>query len=293
MDKISELFFQTLTPEILSTKDYVDWDTINFKVKKLRREIALLQSLDKDNPINDLADLLNKEPKILKVLQLLIANTPSEIYFDTPGKYIHFDEDIERIKKDKNRVTKIAEIFVEMGLVEFLKEVKSVEDIVKGVLLGLEPNVRKNRRGKKLEKVIEDLVRNTIEKIDRERNLNLTFQPQMYVNLEKGRKKIDYVVLKDNAQVIGIEVNFYSTSGSKPSEVLERAYPEVQQSLKRKNIGFIVITDGKGWNKMKPVIETAHSKLKYLMNIKMAKNGELEKAILEMLNKVSQNQLRK
>ncbi len=285
-------FFNTLTPEILSPKDYIEWNTINSKLKKLQKAIKLLetslQQWDKNDPKNDLANLLHTNPEILKVLQLLIANTPNEIYFDTPGKYIHFKEDIEKIKNDKNRATEVAAIFVEMGLVQFLTQAKSIEDIVKGVLLGLEPNVRKNRRGKKLEDEMEHIVKNTIDKINKEKNFNLSFKSQMYVNLRKGRKKIDYVIIKDNIPVIGIEVNFYSTSGSKPSEVLERAYPNLEQSLKEKSIGLIVITDGKGWNKMKPVIETAYSKLRYLMNLKMAKQDYLKKAILEILSSQSQ-----
>jgi len=42
----------------------------------------LLQSLDKDNPVEDLTDLLHDNPKVLKVLQLLIAHTPEKIFFD-------------------------------------------------------------------------------------------------------------------------------------------------------------------------------------------------------------------
>ncbi len=34
---------------------------------------------------------------------------------------------------------------------------------------------------------------------------------------------------------------------------------------------------------MKKVIQTAYGKLHYLMNIRQAKNGELEKAILDIL----------
>jgi len=142
---------------------------------------------------------------------------------------------------------------------------------------------RKNRRGTKLKAVINKTISSTIKKINKEKGLNLSFEPQMYVDLANERKKIDYVILQNGKQKIAIEVNFYSTSGSKPSEVLGRAYPEVQENLKKKGLGFIVITDGIGWESMKPVISTAYEKLDYLINIKQAKSGELEKAILELL----------
>lgn len=284
MNKKALQFFQTLTPEILSPSDYVNWEVINKKVKILRREIALLQSLDKSNPVEDLTDLLHKNPKLLKVLQILIAHTPQKIFFADKDKYIDFKEDEKVVAGDIKRAKAIAEIFVEMGLVEFLKEVRSVEDIVKGVLIGLEPNARKNRRGSKLESVLDSLIASTIEKINKQHKADLAFEPQMYVDLANERKKIDYVVLQKGRPKIAIEVNFYSTSGSKPSEVLGRAYPEVQTNLKKKGLGFIVITDGIGWESMRPVISTAYEKLNYLMNIKQARGGELEKVITMILD---------
>lgn len=283
MNKKALQFFQTLTPEILSPSDYVNWEVINRKVKVLRREIALLQSLDKSNPVEDLTDLLHKNPKLLKVLQILIAHTPQKIFFDDKDKYIDFKEDEKVVAGDIKRAKAIAEIFVAMGLVEFLKEVRSVEDIVKGVLIGLEPNARKNRRGSKLESVLDSLIASTIEKINKKYKTGLAFEPQMYVDLANERKKIDYVILQNGKPKIAIEINFYSTSGSKPSEVLGRAYPEVQTNLKKKGLGFIVITDGIGWESMRPVIYTAYEKLDYLMNIKQARDNMLELAIIELL----------
>ncbi len=283
MNQKVELFFQTITPEILSPEDYTDWDAIRKKVKELRREIALLQSLDKDNPVEDLTDLLHHTPNVLKVLQLLVAHTPRKILFDDKNKYIDFKEDLKEVANNIERAKSVAGIFVEMGLVDFLKEAKSIEDVVKGVLLGLEPNSRKNRRGKKVEAVISKLISSTIEEINKERGLNLSFENQMYVSLPNERKGIDHIILQDGKPRIAIEVNFYSTSGSKPSEVLGRAYPEVQESLRKKGIGFIVITDGLGWEKMRPVITTAYEKLDHLMNIKQAKSGELYRAILKLL----------
>ncbi len=267
----------------MSPRDYTDWDTIRKKVKELRREIALLQSLDKDNPVEDLTDLLHNTPEILKVLQLLVAHTPRKILFDDKDKYIDFKTDLEKIATSKKRAKAVAKIFIEMGLVDFLREVRSVEDVIKGVLLGLEPNSRKNRRGKKVEDVISELISSTIKKINKEHNLHLTYENQMYIDLQSERKGIDHVILQDNKPIIAIEVNFYSTSGSKPSEVLGRAYPEVQENLRKKGISFIVITDGLGWESMRPVIATAYEKLDYLMNIKQAKSGKLYQAILELV----------
>lgn len=103
----AESFFQTLTPGILSPNEYVDWERINGKVKEMRREIALIQSLDKENPVEDLTDLFQENPNILKVLQLLIAHTPTEIYFDDVKKHIHFKKDLKIISTDIERLFNI------------------------------------------------------------------------------------------------------------------------------------------------------------------------------------------
>ena len=276
-------FFNSITPEILSPSDYVNWSKINKKVRSLRREIALLQSLDIESPILDLADLLHNHPKILNVLKLLIAHTPDKIFFNDKEKFIDFKKDILNVKNNFDRSKEIALIFIEMGLIDFLKEVKNIEDVIKGVLIGLEPNVRKNRRGKKLEAEINFLISETIDIINKENDTHISYKSQVSIDLINERKKLDYVILNKEKPLIAIEVNFYSTSGSKPSEVLGRAYPEVQNNLKKKGIGFIVITDGIGWEKMKPVITTAYEKLDYLMNIQQAKKGALKQAILELL----------
>ena len=276
-------FFETITPEILSPADYTDWAAVEAKVNNLRREIALLNSLDKKNPITDLTDLLHTTPRILLVLQLLVAHTPQKIFFNDSSMCIDFKLDLGTVAANEGRAKQIAEIFVEMGLLQFLQRVRSIEDLVRGVFIGLEPNVRKNRRGTKLEMLLNDLVSVAAVSVNRDLNLSLAFERQMYVDLVHERKKVDYVISEDGKPKIAIEVNFYSTSGSKPSEVLGRAYPEVQQHLREKGIGFIVITDGIGWNEMKPVIRTAFDKLDHIMNIKQARAGGLETAIKTLL----------
>src|SRR5579862_2193918 len=151
-DKASA-FFQSITPEILDPSEYTDWKGIEAKIKPLRREIALVQSIDKSNPITDLADLLVKHHGILKVLQILVAHTPDRIYFSDPRQTIDFKADMTKLANGPERIRRakaISKVFWKMGLMDFLACVKNVEDVVKGALVGLEPNARKNRRGAKL-----------------------------------------------------------------------------------------------------------------------------------------------
>ena len=65
----ANVFFETLTPEILDPADFVDWDGIRKEMHPIRREIALLKSVDLSNPTVDLGDLICKNPAMLNVLQ--------------------------------------------------------------------------------------------------------------------------------------------------------------------------------------------------------------------------------
>lgn len=282
MSKVSS-FFETITPEILTPAEYVDWDKIRSKIRDIRRETALLHSLDLTDPESDLSDLLNKHPRILLVLKLLVAHTPDVLLFRDRNKYVDFRKDLRAVAHDRDRARAIADIFGEMGLFDFLKEVRSVEDVLKGVLIGLEPNVRKNRRGYALEQLTRGVVMTSVSDVRIRTRLNIMVEAQMTVDLEHEKKKVDYVVLVDDVPRVAIEVNFYSTSGSKPSEVLTRAYPDAQNNLRKAGMGLIVLTDGIGWEKMKPVISTAFGKLDHLMNMKQAKEGALADALLGIL----------
>jgi type II restriction enzyme len=278
-----DIFVRSITYDILPIDKYVEWDVVNRKVHQLRREIALLESLDKKDSQNDLVDILLKFPFTLNVLKLLIAHTPEDIWF-ADGRHIIFSEDKVRLEKgDTNRAKEIAQMFSDMGLFVFLSEVKSVHDLVKGVLIGLQPNSRKNWRGSVLEDRIKRLLQNILDSIKEETGITLTFKSQININLEHGKKKVDYVILKKGDIIAVIEVNFYSTSGSKPSEVLERAYPDLQTHLKKMGLPLIVITDGKGWLRMRNSIERALYTLDHCLTIKQVESGALKQILLNTI----------
>lgn len=282
MSKSVSNFFATLTPEILSPSDFVNWDGIRKTMHPIRREIALLKSVDLANPVADLGELINKNPAMLKVLQLLIAHTPDSIEF-RDGRKCVFDEDMTAVSSDLNRAKSIAQMFVDVGLPQFLSELNDVGDVVKGVLVGLQPNSRKSLRGKAMEREVTRIVESVVAEIRNETGRLVAFDKQMYIELPPDRKKVDNLIVLDGNPKIAIETNFYSTAGSKPSETLNRAYPDIQGLLRRQGVDFIVVTDGLGWTKMKPTIEKAFTTLTCVMNLHQAEEGEMKKAISRFL----------
>lgn len=283
MNNNLQLFTQSITPDIIPVNRFVDWNSINGKIKTLRREIALIESIDKSEPLNDLKEILLTNSNALDVLKLLIAHTPDRVFF-SDGRHIDFIEDKKKIAAgDKKRASEIAKIFKEIGLFEFLNEVRSVRDVVKGVLIGLQPNSRKSWRGLIFEERIKNMLEKVLVSVEATTGIRLSYKSQVTIDLIQGQKVLDYMLFNGNEPTAAIEVNFYSTSGSKPSEVLERAYPDLERNLKKSKIPLIVISDGIGWLKMQKSIERALGLLSNLMTIKQAEEGMLEKIIIELV----------
>jgi type II restriction enzyme len=283
MNNNLQLFIQNITPDIIPVDRFVDWNSINKKINLLRREIALLESIDRSRPLEDLTDILLTNCSTLDVLKLLISHTPERVYF-SDGRFIDFIEDKTKIiSGNKKRAYEIAKMFHDMSLFVFLAEVKSVRDVVKGVLIGLQPNSRKSWRGMLFEEKIKNMIGKVLVSVENSTGIKLSCEPQVNIDLKRGKKVLDYMIFKRNKPVAAIEVNFYSTSGSKPSEVLERAYPDLEKNLKDIKIPLIVITDGMGWLKMQKSIERSLRLLSHLMTIKQAERGRLEKILVDLI----------
>ena len=277
------LFVESITPDILPIDKYVDWGKIQAEVKSLETEIQLLKRLEYSKFKEKLPDLLLELPAVLEILRLLVAHTPDDVWF-SDGRSIDFKAASTALKKgDRTTALTISDIFYDMGLPQFLKSVESINDIIRGVLIGLETHARKSRRGSLLELRIDSLIKTVLAKLSKHSQVNLECKKRIKINLKNGQKELDFLLISGDNPKIAVEVNFYSTGGSKPSEVLERAYPDLQHNLKESNIGFIVITDGKGWFKMKPALDRSLQNLTHCMTIKQAEEGQFEEAVLRIL----------
>lgn len=272
-------FIATLSPDVLSSKTFIDWTRIHEFLEDYRREIALIGSLSKDKPVEDLADLLLRFPRILLLLQQLIASSSDDLGL-ADGFLVDFKKDQVLLKAGgAERAGQIAKTFAAVGLVDELLAMKSVFDYSKGVLVGLEPNKHKNRRGEVFQSQVGALLEQAIAGCNKE----LPFELQMRQGRETGMmvksrarpKYPDFAVFSTQQarMEIAVEANFYVASGSKPLETLTSAYPEVQRNLAQQGISLIVISDGTGWKRMRSALSVALQELKYPMNLALARGG--------------------
>lgn len=165
-----------------------------------------------------------------------------------------------------------------------LCQMDSATDYLLGVEVGLDTNARKNRSGLFLERMVTE----TLEELSA-RNPGLVFVEQKkfgYVEEEYKVKipptlrdrKFDYAVI-NQGKATNVEVNFYSGTGSKPSEIVS-SYINRNEVLSSAGWKFVWLTDGQGWKKMQKPFHIGVENISYVINTNLLRNRLLEKIIV-------------
>ena len=264
---------------------YVDFEKIYKNVDKIKIELNILNSLiGSKNIEEEFKNILIKYPETLECIPVLLAIRSNEIFVkDEINEYLFkFDKMVYSIS-DYVRFMK------ESGLFDLLQNhiINNLHDYVLGIEVGLDSNGRKNRGGH----LMENLVENYIEKAgfikgknyfkemylkDIERKWNLDLSSMSGNNI--STKRFDFVI-KTDSQVYVIEANFYTGGGSKLNETARSYKMLAQESKKVKNVTFIWITDGIGWNSARKNLEETFNVLDTMYNISDLEKGVLEKLI--------------
>lgn len=164
-----------------------------------------------------------------------------------------------------NSVDVVLTFLKETGLQSFLQSgrVKNLVDYVFGVEVGLDSNARKNRGGDTFADTIASILNKNGIKYQRE--VYSDNFPELEV-LGLDRKRFDFY-LKTKSTAYFMEVNFYNTGGSKPSEIA-RAYALLSSEINSvSNCEFVWITDGQGWLDAKKALGEAFVEVPRLYNL--------------------------
>ncbi|MCX8104213.1 MAG: type II restriction endonuclease, partial [Candidatus Bipolaricaulota bacterium] len=134
-------------------------------------------------------------------------------------------------------------------------------------------------------RVFESKVLSKIEEIlnhfSQSENLELAFKKHHTISKNGKNKELDGAIFYLNKLIIGIEINFYTTSGSKVTELFERAYPDLQNTLVSMGANLLIVTDGKGWRIMRKTIRNAFYRLENICNY-----YQLEEKLTSLLQKI-------
>jgi type II restriction enzyme len=276
----------------------VDWKKVFTNVEHHRHELFLLSSLcsapDKEQAARE---LLRKYPQVIPVLPALIANAERNksrcvisLAEDLSlGLIKSYDFSATHAPLTDIQVETYVEFLLKSGILFLLEQIKSVFDYATGVEVGLDSNARKNRSGKCAIEALRPTVEQALRKfpqIESRAEATYAFLAAQGCALPGGftRKKWDWAFWTRKAprRFAVVEVNHYGSTGSKP-EAIAAEYAARQQVLNEAGIGFIWITDGYGWLKMRPALREAFDRVDHLINIRLAKEGQLEWALRRLL----------
>ena len=283
--------YKTLSDTLIETNYtydfFVNWDKVTQNRDAFKYEVALLKSLKNSrNPTVDFGTLLKKYPEVIKVIPILLACRDGLIKvlnsIDTGFQYKNFD-----FSKRNYRIKEINDVVSftkNTGLLDMLCQMDSATDYLLGVEVGLDTNARKNRSGLFLERLVTE----TLKELSA-RHSGFIYVAQKSFGYVKDTfnvkipstlrdRKFDYVVI-NKGKATNIEVNFYSGTGSKPSEIIS-SYINRGEVLSSAGWKFVWLTDGMGWKKMKNPLCIGIENIDYVINTYLLRKGLLEKVIL-------------
>lgn len=258
---------------------YINFEKVHRNVDNIKVELNILNSLiGSKNIEQDFENLVNKYPKVLKCIPLLLAVRANEIYaIDSEGEFTY------NFKKPNLSVEQYKVFMCKTGLFDLIENhiVNNLVDYATGVETGLDSNGRKNRGGHLMENLVESFIKKSgfvkdetyfkemyIHQITEKWNIDLS----AISNQGKTEKRFDYVVKTPN-MIYGIETNFYGSGGSKLNETARSYKTLALETDTIDGFTFVWFTDGKGWTSARHNLEETFDVMEHIYNIKDMENG--------------------
>ncbi|MBI3878439.1 MAG: hypothetical protein HY301_00020 [Verrucomicrobia bacterium] len=268
----------TLTPGIIPRSNFMHWPSIMEKVEHLQPQVEFYA---------DLAARLMKGADFIQELtdSLLAADDPLpiircafELLGHTNSEFVTKEDDTtdaalaERyVQRDEKSSRYFAELLRDLGFEKILRR-NALEDLLLGVQIGLETHRRKNIGGD----AFRDEIAAMLAQVTRQLASNghaLLVEPETTIRYGNGlSKKVDFALTQGGHPRFGIEVNFYTVSGSKPTEI-KRSYGSITSGLKAVGTELLWITDGKGYRAMNRSLRDAFVTLPNIYNLRQAQES--------------------
>lgn len=241
---------------------FCDFDKIAENVDNIKLSLCILNSLIGTTDLRKSVEAIwNRDKSAFSIMDILIAvrSEGKKYVIDANGNCIILNRFFESVDG-------VIEYLENTGLADIFKnrQIKDLVDYVFGIETGLDTNARKNRSGHVME--------NRVAKIFADNGIR--FEQEVYSNewdelksvLGDDEKRFDFVI-KTAAKTYLIEVNFYSSGGSKLNEVA-RSYSEIAPKVNSVHgFEFVWITDGIGWKSAKNKLQEAYSIIPSIYNL--------------------------
>ena len=255
--------FMSQLKETNQTLDFFcDFDKISQNVEDIKLSLCMLNSLIGATDLRKSVETIwNRDPKAFSVIDILIAvrTRDKKTILDSVGNCVPLESMF-------SSVDSVMQFLKETGLGYVLQhqKIKNLVDYVFGIETGLDTNARKNRSGHVMENTIANIFTDA----------GVPFRQEVYSRewaaitdvLGDDEKRFDFVV-ETPTKVFLIEVNFYSSGGSKLNEVA-RSYLDIAPKINSvEGFEFVWITDGIGWKSAKNKLQEAYGLIPSIYNL--------------------------
>ncbi len=293
-DAIVDIFHDTLINTNRGYQFFVDWQKVKQNIEKYRVELHILNSLIRCSDFDStLRHLITNYPEVLPVIPLLLAVRDLQIkvvkdFMDADSDTVTYD--FRKRELSQKELEELIIFFERTGLKDFFQNFscQSIQDYVAGVEVGLDTHARKNRSGKAMELVVDPIIQDIVK----QQKLPFQIESQKYFRYLSDRygisvssslinRKADFILIGDKGEIVNIEVNFFSGTGSKPQEIVD-SYINRQNELYDNGFDFIWITDGLGWKGQKNQIRKGLEMIDYPLNLHFVRKGLLERILCQI-----------
>ena len=293
-EKVFDYFMSNLRDSIFMWDYFVDFGKVKENIKKIEKELNLLNYLlGKSNLENEFIKLIKEYPNIRRAFPILIAIRKNKL------KEVPIIIDIESLESQyksyiltepltDNILDELLIFFRESGLKQLFedKDVKNLPDYCFGVEVGLDTNARKNRTGFLMEKIVGHYLNKYCDNnqdcfyISQANKKHVKDSFNIEIEVDKSNRIFDFVLYnKEKNKIFIIEVNFYSSQGSK-LKATAGEYQYLNDFLKKQGIDLIWITDGLCWNSAKSALEETVIHNDYVFNLDMIEKEVLKEIVM-------------
>lgn len=255
--------FMSQLQETNQTLDFFcDFKKISQNVENIKLSLCMLNSLIGAIDMRSAVETIwNRDKTAFNVMDILIAvrSEGKKVVLDKIGNCVVLDSMFKSVDG-------VMEFLDDTGLTEIFqsRRITNLVDYVFGIETGLDTNARKNRSGHVMEGIVKHIFDNN----------NIKYRQEVYSSewheitnvLGDDEKRFDFVI-KTTAKTYLIEVNFYSSGGSKLNEVA-RAYTDLAPKINSvSGFEFVWITYGIGWKSARNKLQEAYNNIPSVYNL--------------------------
>ena len=255
--------FMSQLQETNQTLDFFcDFKKISQNVENIKLSLCILNSLIGTRDMRSAVETIwNRDKAAFNVMDILIAvrSEGKKVVLDKIGNCVILDSMFKSVDG-------VMEFLDDTGLTEIFqsRRITNLVDYVFGIETGLDTNARKNRSGHVMEGIVKHIFDNNNIKYRQE--VYSSEWPEITKVLGDDEKRFDFVV-KTVGKTYLIEVNFYSSGGSKLNEVA-RAYTDLAPKINSvSGFEFVWITDGIGWKSARNKLQEAYNNIPSVYNL--------------------------